>query len=117
MVEMSRQDFESAVADALDQIPAKMTALIENVVILVEDDPPAETPHLLGLYVGVPLTSRGRGYGFGNLPDRITIFRNPMLRMCKTTDEVVKEVLVTVGHEVAHYFGISDHRLQELGWG
>lgn len=117
MVEMSREEFELLVGEALDQIPAKMTDLIDNVVIFVEDNPPPETPSLLGLYEGVPLTERGSGWGYGDLPDRITVYRNPILRMCNSAEQVSKEVLVTVVHEVAHYFGISDSRLQELGWG
>lgn len=117
MVEMSEQEFEDLVGEALDQIPSAMTKLIDNVVILIEADSPAQMPVLLGLYEGTPLTERGNSWGYGNLPDRITIFRNPILKHCKTREEVAKEVLVTVVHEVAHYFGISDERLGELGWG
>jgi predicted Zn-dependent protease with MMP-like domain len=89
---------------------------IDNVVVFVEDEPPAETPDLLGVYDGVPLTERGFMWGAGALPDRITIYMNPTLRMCESVEEVVEEVLVTVVHEVAHYFGIDDDRLHELGW-
>ena len=116
MVEMSREEFENAVGDALDQLPAHVVARIDNVVILVEDEPPAETPDLLGIYDGTPLTERGYMWDAGALPDRIIIYRNPTLRMCHSVDEVVEEVLVTVVHEVAHYFGIDDDRLHELGW-
>lgn len=117
MVQMSGAEFEEAVADALDQIPARLTDLIDNVVILVEDEPPPETPDLLGLYVGIPLTERGGSWGYGDLPDRIMIYRNPTLRMCQDREQVIKEVLITVVHEIAHYFGISEGRLHELGWG
>lgn len=117
MVPMSRQEFEEVVADALDQIPPRLTDLIDNVVILVEDDPPPQTPNLLGIYEGIPLPERGGSWGYGNLPDRIMIFRNPTLRVCYTREQVVKEVLITVVHEIAHYFGISEGRLIELGWG
>ena len=86
MVQMSRQEFEEAVADALDQIPPRLTDLIDNVVILVEDDQPSETPKLLGLYVGIPLTERGASRGLGNLLDRIMICRNPTLRVCHARD-------------------------------
>lgn len=116
MVEMSRKDFEDAVEDALDMVPQELLDLMDNVVILVEDDPEGDDPDLLGLYDGVALTERGEGWGFGELPDRIFIFRNPTLRACETEDEVREEVAVTVVHEIAHHFGIDDARLHELGW-
>ncbi|WP_333812228.1 metallopeptidase family protein [Timonella senegalensis] len=116
MVEMSSEDFEDAVSDALDQLPQEVIDRIDNVVVLVEDEPPAETTDLLGIYDGIPLTERDFMWAAGALPDRIVIYRNPTLRMCESRDEVVKEVLVTVVHEVAHYFGIDDDRLHELGW-
>lgn len=117
MVDMSREDFEDAVRDGLDLIPEELAARMDNVVVLVEDDPPADDPELLGLYEGVPLTERGEFWAAGSLPDRITIFRNPTLALCADRDEVVEEVAVTVVHEVAHHFGIDDRRLHELGWG
>lgn len=116
MVDMSRSDFEDAVSDALDQLPPELIEHIDNVVVFVEDEPPSETPDLLGIYDGIPLTERDSMWAAGALPDRITIYMNPTLRMCESVDEVVKEVLVTVVHEVAHYFGIDDDRLHELGW-
>jgi predicted Zn-dependent protease with MMP-like domain len=115
-VEMSRERFEELVSEALDEVPEELLGLMSNVVILVEDDPPAGDPHLLGVYEGYALTSRGWDYG-GVLPDRITIFRNTTLRICETEDDVVDEVAVTVVHEIAHHFGIDDERLHELGWG
>jgi len=108
---MSREEFEDTVADALDSVPPELARQMDNVVILVEDD--GDT---LGLYEGTPLTERGDGWA-GALPDRITIFRHPILAMCRTRDEVVHEVRVTVVHEIAHHFGIDDARLVELGWG
>lgn len=118
MIDMSLEEFEEAVADALDLIPPDLAELIDNVVILIEDEPPAEIgePHLLGLYEGTPLTERGEWWAAGSLPDRITIFRHPTLRMCHSTEEVIEEVAVTVVHEIAHHFGIDDQRLHELGW-
>jgi predicted Zn-dependent protease with MMP-like domain len=113
---MSREDFERAVADALDTIPPDLTRIMENVVVLVENDAPEDEPDLLGLYDGVPLTERDGWWAAGSLPDRITIFRNPTLRICDTREEVVDEVRVTVVHEIAHHFGIDDDRLHELGW-
>ena len=112
---MSREEFEDLVAEALDEIPDELARLVDNVVFVVEDDvPPGEEP-LLGLYEGVPLTERGSWYA-GVLPDRITIYRNPILEICDTDDDVVEEVHITVVHEIAHHFGIDDDRLHELGY-
>ncbi len=115
MVEMSREDFEEAVADALDMVPQELLDLMDNVVILVEDEPEGDDPELLGLYDGIALTERG-SWGYGELPDRIFIYRNPTLRICDTVEEVREEVAITVVHEIAHHFGIDDERLHELGW-
>jgi predicted Zn-dependent protease with MMP-like domain len=115
-VEMDRRQFEDLVGEALDEVPPELLRLMQNVVILVEDDPPPGEPGLLGLYEGYALTERGWNYG-GVLPDRITIYRNPILAICATEDDVVEEVRVTVVHEIAHHFGIDDRRLHELGWG
>lgn len=116
VIEMSRERFEELVAAALDEIPEELTRLMDNVVVLVEDDPPPGEPDLLGVYDGLPLTERDHSYG-GVLPDRITIFRNPTLRICETDDDVIDEVHITVVHEIAHHFGIDDERLHELGYG
>ncbi|MEV0325036.1 metallopeptidase family protein [Micromonospora echinospora] len=115
-VEMSRERFEELVGDALDEVPEELLALMSNVVILVEDDPPPGDPELLGLYEGHALTERGWDYS-GVLPDRILIYRRPILRICDSDEDVVDEVAVTVVHEIAHHFGIDDDRLHELGWG
>jgi predicted Zn-dependent protease with MMP-like domain len=115
---MSREEFEGAVSDALDTIPPELAAQMDNVVVLVEDEPPdGEERELLGLYDGTPLTDRGSWWAAGALPDRITIFRGPTLRMCESTEQVVDEVAITVVHEIAHHFGIDDQRLHDLGWG
>jgi len=116
MVEMARERFEELVGEALDEVPPELMALLDNVVILVADDPPEDEPDLLGVYEGYALTERGWDYG-GVLPDRIVIFRHPILGICDTEDDVVEEVVVTVVHELAHHFGIDDKRLHELGWG
>ncbi|UJP41473.1 metallopeptidase family protein [Cellulomonas palmilytica] len=113
---MSREEFEDAVRDALDEIPPELAAVMDNVVVLVEDEPPPGDEDLLGLYEGVPLTERTHQWSAGSLPDRITIFRNPTLEICETRDDVVEEVAITVVHEIAHHFGIDDDRLHELGW-
>jgi predicted Zn-dependent protease with MMP-like domain len=114
-VEMSRERFEELVGEALDEVPQQLLNLLDNVVILVEDESPPGESELLGLYEGHALTERGWDYA-GVLPDRITIYRRPTLRICDTEDDVVEEVAVTVVHELAHHFGISDERLHELGW-
>ncbi|MQA84125.1 MAG: hypothetical protein GEV03_05730 [Streptosporangiales bacterium] len=113
MIQLSPEEFEDLVVDALDGIPEEFAELMENVAIVVEDEPPE--PGLLGLYHGVPLTERGQWYA-GVLPDRISIYRNEICRICDTADEVADEVRTTVVHEIAHYFGIDDERLHELGW-
>jgi len=110
---MTRERFEELVADALDSVPEELLAHMDNVVVLVEDEPPE--PGLLGLYEGFALTDRGWDYG-GALPDRIFIYRNPTLAICDDEDDVVEEVAVTVVHEIAHHFGIDDDRLHQLGW-
>jgi predicted Zn-dependent protease with MMP-like domain len=115
VIDMSRERFEELVSDALDTVPPELVALVDNVVVLVEDDAPADDPDLLGLYDGIALTERDTMYS-AVMPDRITVFRNPTLQMCETEEEVVEEVRITVVHEIAHHFGIDDDRLHELGY-
>lgn len=112
---MSRARFEELVGDALDLIPHRFTVAMSNVAVLVEDIDP-DNPNLLGLYHGVALTERTSYYS-GVLPDRITIFRLPILRICHSEADVVRQVGITVVHEVGHHFGIDDETLHELGWG
>ncbi|MHC6219012.1 metallopeptidase family protein [Arthrobacter sp. MMS24-S77] len=119
---MSPEDFEAAVGDALLLIPDKAARAMDNVAIFIEDDytpQPGDAPDtvLLGLYEGVPLTERDSWWDAGSLPDRITIFRQPILDICSSRQEVIDEVAITVIHEIAHHFGIGDDRLHELGWG
>ncbi|WP_199430785.1 metallopeptidase family protein [Qaidamihabitans albus] len=114
-VSMTTRRFEELVADALDEVPREFAEAMDNVVVLVEERN-EEEPEILGLYHGVALTERSHDYG-GVLPDRISIYREPILAICDTEDDVVEEVLVTVVHEIAHHFGIDDARLHELGWG
>ncbi len=115
MVDVPAERFEALVADALDEIPDDLWRMVDNVAVVVKEG--AEGSRLLGLYDGVPLTARGRGYGESMvMPDRITIFRRPILAMCRSEAEVVEQVRITVIHEVAHHFGIDDARLHELGW-
>ncbi|AZG46886.1 metallopeptidase family protein [Gordonia insulae] len=114
-VRMSDDEFDGLVSDALDTIPSELTDNMSNVVILVEPHHPEE-PGILGLYHGVALTMRDHEYG-GFLPDTITVYREPLLAMCNSRDEVVHEVAVTVIHEIAHHFGIDDDWLHANGWG
>lgn len=111
---MDAQRFDELVSDALDLIPPKLAAAMDNVVVLIENRHPEE-PELLGLYEGVALTDRDSDYA-GSLPDIITIYREALLDACESVDEVVEEVAVTVIHESAHHFGIDEDRLEELGW-
>lgn len=119
--ELSPDEFEAAVAEALEMIPPELARAMDNVAVFIEDDyepGPGEDPDtvLLGLYEGTPLTDRDSFWDAGSLPDRITIFRKPILDICSSREQVIEEVGVTVVHEVAHHFGIDDARLHELGW-
>ena len=115
MVDMSSEEFGQAVSDALDDVPEDLARMMSNVAVLVEDEPP-DGEKLLGLYEGTPLTERGEWWSAGSLPDRITIFRNPILDICDSRAAVIEQVTVTVVHEIAHHFGIDEQRLHELGW-
>ena len=112
---MTPERFDELVSDALDLIPRELAAAIDNVVVLVADRDPVD-PELLGLYQGIALTERDSSYA-GALPDTITIFRESLLEICDTEEDVIEEVAITVVHEIAHHFGIDDERLHELGWG
>ena len=115
-VDMSRERFEELVGEALDEVPQELLSMMNNVVFMVEDEPPGGGDDLLGVYEGTALTERGWNYA-GVLPDRITIYRLPTLKICDTEDDVIDEVAITVVHEIAHHFGIEERRLHELGWG
>jgi predicted Zn-dependent protease with MMP-like domain len=114
-MELDRVAFEALVEHALDEIPDEIAGLVHNVVVLVEDEPPSDDPHLLGVYDGVSLPERSTDHT--GLPDRITVFRRPLLEMCADDEELVREVRITVVHEIAHHFGIDDARLHQLGYG
>lgn len=120
MVEMSREDFEEAVDDALDSLPDEIARQIAeaNVAILVEEEPEprGDGTELLGLYVGIPLDRRSVFDGF-RVPDRIFVYRGPLQRHSFSREELVHQIAVTVLHELGHLFGIGEQRLHELGWG
>lgn len=114
-LELDAESFEALVIEELDALPDDMVDGLENVVFVVEDRPENGTLDTLGLYEGVALTERGQ-YGFGELPDRIILYREPLLAICDDLEQLRDEVHVTLVHEIAHYFGIDDAQLHELGW-
>ncbi len=121
-----RRRFERLVARALDDLPPEVGAMLDNVEVVVEDEPTPEQigcghrdatedgETLFGLYEGVPLTDRGAGYSLV-LPDKITIFRGPLERAFRSPSAIRREVGVTVAHELAHHLGFDEDRLEELG--
>jgi predicted Zn-dependent protease with MMP-like domain len=109
------EEFEALVAKALDDLPEEFAELLENVAVVVEDEPTEEDlasvdldpeDDLLGLYQGVPLAERDSFYG--GLPDRVVIYRGPILRLCSSRREVIREVRDTVVHELGHHFGLDE---------
>lgn len=116
-MELDAAAFDALVDRALDTIPDEIVGLVHNVVVLVEDEPPdSEPPDTLGLYDGIALTERTFMPG-ADLPDRIFIFRNPLLDFCDTEQQLADEVRITVVHEVAHHFGMDHDKLESLGYG
>jgi predicted Zn-dependent protease with MMP-like domain len=113
VIDIAPERFEEMVATALDGLPPELGRLMRNVAVTVEHGPGPRG--LLGLYEGIPLTSRTTQYGMV-LPDRITIYRLAICAICDSADEVADQVRKTVIHEVGHHFGIDDERLGELGW-
>lgn len=114
-MDMDAATFEELVIDELDQLPDDMVEGLENVVFVVEDRPEDGSLDLLGLYDGLALTERAQ-YGMGELPDRIVLYREPHLAQCESEDELRDEIHTTLVHEIAHYFGIDDEQLHEMGW-
>jgi predicted Zn-dependent protease with MMP-like domain len=114
-IDLSPEDFERVVIEELDALPDEMVDGLENLVFVTEDRPPDGSLDLLGIYEGVALTERDQ-YGFGELPDRIVLFREPLLAICADLDELRDEIHVTLVHEIAHFYGIDDDDLHRLGW-
>jgi predicted Zn-dependent protease with MMP-like domain len=114
MFVVSPERFEELAAEALESLPPHLSKAIENVVVMVEDR--ARGRPLFGLYEGIPLTKRSPlSYG-AVMPDRITLYQETICQYCNGEEELIAQIRKTVIHEVAHHFGISDPRLEELGW-
>lgn len=126
MLRVDPRRFEALVAKALDRLPAEFQAHLENVSVVIAEEPDQELLEsmgfdpddpddtLFGLYEGVPLTERRHDDSL--LPDHITIFRRPLLEWAESEEEVVDEVRITVLHEIGHFFGMDEDRLEELGY-
>lgn len=114
-LELDADAFERIVVDELDELPDEMIDGLENLVFVVEDRPEDGSLDLLGEYQGVALTERDR-YGFGELPDRIVLFREPLLAIVDDEEQLRDEIHVTLVHEIAHFYGIDDDELHRLGW-
>lgn len=114
MFEISNERFEELVEEALATLPEELSNQIENLAIIVDDKAPGHA--LFGLYEGIPLTKRSPISYNAVMPDRITLYQSTICRHCSSEDEVKAQIRKTVIHEVAHHFGISDPRLEELGW-
>ena len=114
-IDLNAQEFESLAIDELDRLPDEMVDGLDNVIFVTEDRPEDGSLDLFGLYDGVALTERGQ-YGFGELPDRIILYREPLLAACGNLDELRDEIHVTLVHEIAHFYGIDDDELHRLGW-
>lgn len=118
-IHMPSEDFEALVAQAIDSLPEWTIAFMEEIAVLVRDEPsdgstrPGTT--LLGQFRGIPSTAHG-GRVPGSMPNTITLFRRPILGVCRTSDEVPGRILKVLGHEVGHAMGISEQELRELGW-
>lgn len=115
MIDLDAEAFERLVVDELDELPDEMVEGLQNLVFVTDDRPEDGSLDLLGLYDGVALTERGQ-YGFGELPDRIVLYREPLLSISADLDELREQVHITLVHEIAHYYGIDDEQLHELGW-
>ncbi len=115
MIDLDSEAFERLVIDELDLLPDEMIDGLDNVVFVTEDRPEDGSLDLLGLYDGIALTERGQ-YGFGELPDRIILYREPLLAACADLGELRDEVHITLVHEIGHFYGFDDEELHRLGW-
>ena len=122
MISVSDEQFNDMIAQSLDELPEEYTSKLNNVLITYEDDPSLEqrtklnlrcNETLFGLYEGIPLTARGNNYNMV-LPDKITIFKNPILQVSYDLDTLKSQVKHTLWHEIAHYFGLDHNRIHEI---
>jgi len=112
---LSAEEFEKLVIDELDLLPDDMVEGLENLAFITEDRPEDGSLDLLGLYDGVAITERDI-YGFGEMPDRIVLYREPLLDVSANLDELKDQIHITLVHEIAHFYGIDDEELHKLGW-
>jgi predicted Zn-dependent protease with MMP-like domain len=115
MIEITDEEFERIVAEEFEAIPETMLKGLDNVAVMIENQPPEQSPRLYGLYTGRPLTRR-EVYGYGELPDRITLYQNNLVQFSGTLDQLRKRVKITLIHEIGHFFGMKESELRELGW-
>jgi len=122
MKELTDQEFDALITQAMDELPQHYITGLDNVAIVQADEPSEEQvikmklrdgAILLGLYEGIPLTQRGNGYTFV-LPDKITLFKHSILRVVRNDDELLEQIKRTLWHEIAHYYGLSHARMDEL---
>ena len=114
-MDITADAFEALVEEALAQLPERLTDGLDNLIFVIEDEP-EDGSDTLGWYEGTALTERDQ-YGFGQLPDRVVLFRGPLTRMCSDEDHLYDEIWVTLLHELGHYHGIEEDALHDLGWG
>lgn len=114
-MDLSPEEFEALVAEGLDSLPDDMIEPLDNVIFVIEDRPENNDP-ILGEYIGFSLADRDN-YGFGEEPDRIVLYRENLLNHAEDLDDLIHEIRVTLVHEIAHFYGISEERIHELGWG
>jgi predicted Zn-dependent protease with MMP-like domain len=112
---LTEEEFELLVVEQLDLLPDDMIDGLDNVVFVTEARPEDGSLTLLGLYDGIALTERGQ-YGYGELPDRIVLYREPLIDIAEDLEELKDQIHVTLVHEIAHFYGIDDEQLHELGW-
>jgi len=115
MLSVTSEEFEALVSESIDSLHEDMLAELDNVVFMVEDRP-SDGSDLLGVYEGFSLAERNI-YGYGEQPDRIILYRENLLDFCVDEDELRREIRVTLVHEIAHFYGLNEARIHELGWG
>lgn len=122
MIDLTDERFDQLITRAMDELPQDYIRGLENVAIVYDDEPTIEQKQkmklddqhlLLGLYEGIPLTQRGNGYSFV-LPDKITLFKNSILAVVNSEEQLFEQIKRTLWHEMAHYYGLSHYRMDQL---